>query len=160
MNDLSNSRRTSRRPVAVAAIAGVMALGSAAIATAASPEEVAPSVTVRYNDLNLATEQGAHVLYARIVEAARKVCKPRDADALERVAAPFCQERATMRAVQAVGSSRLAAFYAAQAKRQADSRYRLSGLTTSLPRADTSPSRSPAFPGIARTGATDLRRSP
>ena len=33
-----------------------------------------PSVTVRYADLNLATEEGSRALYARLVNAARQVC--------------------------------------------------------------------------------------
>jgi UrcA family protein len=126
MNVLLIPHRTCRPLIAVVSIAGLLtALGTAATVKAASPEEVAPSVTVSYNDLNLATEQGAHALYARIVEAARKVCAPRDADALGRLAAPYCQQQATARAVQAVGSSRLAALQAAETKRQTGRRYRL-----------------------------------
>ncbi len=118
--------RTFQELVAGILTAGlVMVLGSAAIVKAASPEEVPPSVTVRYDDLNLATERGTHALYARIVEAARKICEPRDADALGRLAVSFCQQQATARAIQAVDNPRLTALYAAEAKRQAGHRYRL-----------------------------------
>ena len=41
------------------------------------PETLGPApVTVRYGDLNLASQEGARVLYGRISTAARKVCGP------------------------------------------------------------------------------------
>jgi UrcA family protein len=100
--------------VATAALAGLLlSLGSAAIARAAGPEEVVPSITIRYDDLDLATEQGTHGLYRRIVEAARKVCEPHDADALGRLAVRYCRQQTISRAVQLVGNPRLAALHAA-----------------------------------------------
>jgi UrcA family protein len=54
----------------------VLATGNA-LADSAAKKTLAPApVSVRYDDLNLANAEGAHVLYNRISEAARKVCGP------------------------------------------------------------------------------------
>lgn len=37
-----------------------------------------PTKTVKFSDLNLATEEGSRVLYARLVSAAEQVCPPSD----------------------------------------------------------------------------------
>jgi UrcA family protein len=84
------------------------------LASAATPESAAPSVTVRYSDLNLGTEQGTEALYARLVSAARAVCGApdiRDLGAL--VAAHACERQAVANAVRDVRSPRLSAIYSA-----------------------------------------------
>jgi UrcA family protein len=87
-------------------------------AYAATPVDAAPSVVVRYGDLNLSTEAGNLALYRRIVAAARQVCPdsgPRDlqASAISRA----CRDAAIARAVTAVPSSRLAEIHALHNKR-------------------------------------------
>jgi UrcA family protein len=86
---------------------------AAGTATAAPPAADAPSATVRYDDLNLATEQGAHTLYRRIATVAKQVCPDGDIRDLSRLAhAQACQKEAIERAVRAVNSPHLAAAYA------------------------------------------------
>ena len=73
-----------------------------------------PSITVRYTDLNLATEDGTTVLYARLVAAAPNVCAVSDIRNLRQVAAAEdCRQQAIANAVRDVHNPRLAAVYAA-----------------------------------------------
>lgn len=92
---------------ALAAFAG--AVGSAQAAAGASD---APTVKVRYSDLDLSTEQGSLALYGRIVAAAYQVCAAdiRDLDAM--AAARECRAQAIARAVRDVNSPKLASVYA------------------------------------------------
>ena len=72
-----------------------------------------PSVTVRYDDLDLATKQGAHTLYRRIVAAAEKVCPDYQTRDLGRITrAQSCRAAAISRAVRQVNSPQLAVIYA------------------------------------------------
>jgi UrcA family protein len=93
----------------LAAVSACMIGGMAQVARAAEP---APSVTVSYSDLNLASAPGANALYARIVSAARVVCGASEVDirnlrslADER----SCESNAIAQAVHAVHSPALAA---------------------------------------------------
>lgn len=73
-----------------------------------------PSSTVDYRDLNLSTEQGSQLLYARIVAAANAVCVVENIRVLKAVAArETCREQSIARAVRSIDSPRLAAIYAA-----------------------------------------------
>jgi UrcA family protein len=77
-----------------------------------------PSITVKYADLNLATDVGAHELYSRIAIAARAVCPDaniRDLGAFS--SSKMCQSEAIARAVQDVRNPRLAAVYSARTNR-------------------------------------------
>jgi UrcA family protein len=89
------------------------------VAPAASPNDEAPSVRVRYDDLNLSTVTGTNALYQRIVKAARQVCpdsySSRDLDT--RVASDHCQAAAIAKAVRDVNSPRLAAIHASHTSR-------------------------------------------
>ena len=101
---------------ASAALTACLIVGASASATAyaAAPAVTSPSVRVNYRDLNLATEQGAAALYARIVSAARRVCAPRDMRILVEVAAAHaCEAQAVAQAVRTVNNPRLAATYSA-----------------------------------------------
>jgi len=102
----------------VAMIAGCLVAAVASVAAATPAPDDVPSVTVRYADLDLTTEAGAHTLYRRIRLAARAVCPSADSRDLARLAVTqSCQEQAIARAVQAVSSPRLAAVYATHARR-------------------------------------------
>ena len=91
----------------IGACASVQAGEACAIAQTAHPGN---SVTVSYRDLNLATTEGAHVLYARISHAARAVCGVSDIRDLGAVAASqACQREAIAQAVGTVHSAQLAA---------------------------------------------------
>ncbi|HEY2807250.1 MAG TPA: UrcA family protein [Steroidobacteraceae bacterium] len=93
--------------VAVGACASVQAGEACAVAQSARPGN---AVTVSYRDLNLATAEGAHALYARITHAARSVCSAGDIRDLGAVAASqVCQREAIAQAVGTVHSSQLAA---------------------------------------------------
>jgi len=112
----------------LAAAAGAVLLGAAPLGATASPAvepvvtastDAVPTVAVKYGDLNVATERGARILLGRIRLAADEVC-PAAADIrdLNRVAARNrCMRQAIERAVQQVGSSRLAAVFSAQSGR-------------------------------------------
>jgi UrcA family protein len=114
MSSLSRKNSTAARTTRVlTAVTAVLALGACAIANAA-PTTTAPSVTVRYDDLNLAGDSGTRVLYARIVAAARQVCAApdiRDLGAL--AAARDCADHAIAQAVSDVHNPKLVAVFAA-----------------------------------------------
>jgi UrcA family protein len=86
---------------------------SAAVTTtaaAATPSQEGPSVRVRYDDLNLATEAGTKILYSRIVNAAHDVCAFADSRELSlRAMSERCQSAAITKAVNEVHSTQLAA---------------------------------------------------
>ena len=56
--------------VIIAVVAGVPASHAEDVATRSD----VPSIAVKYSDLNLATEEGARILYRRLEAAATKVC--------------------------------------------------------------------------------------
>jgi len=108
----------SRRMWAVASVAGCLFAASAAMAGEPPQSADVPHVAVKYNDLNLNTDQGAVALYHRIVAAARLVCPTADGHDLKGfVASRSCQAAAVARAVQAVPSPQLAAVYEAHGPR-------------------------------------------
>jgi UrcA family protein len=123
---MSMVSRTSKPPLLVRASAAVGAtlitalgatliIGAATSAFAAARAAEAPSVRVRYNDLNLATEQGTLALYARIVSAAHEVCRVSDMRDLQQIgAAKQCRAQAIEHAVRDVGNQRLAEVYTAR----------------------------------------------
>ena len=83
---------------------------------AGTPAVDAPSVSVRYDDLNLSTSAGVNTLYRRISMAAREVCPDiysRDPHVF--VAARYCQAAAVTKAVSEVNNPRLAMLHAAHA---------------------------------------------
>lgn len=88
------------------AIVGVVA---SVASFAATPGVDAPSVSVRYDDLNLSTTAGVDTLYRRISAAARDVCPDiysRDTHTV--LAAQRCQAAAISRAVSQVNNPSLA----------------------------------------------------
>lgn len=102
-----------RTTVACTVLAAGAAIGAVSGAHAATAD--APALTVRYSDLNLATEQGSLILYGRIVAAARQVCVVDDLRDLRAFnAGKACREQAIARAVRDVNSPMLASVYAAR----------------------------------------------
>jgi UrcA family protein len=73
------SHTASGRHIARVIFAAVAAtiLGAPASHAQVTYENDVPSVTVKYSDLNLATEEGSRALYRRLVAAAEKVCPTR-----------------------------------------------------------------------------------
>src|ERR1700742_67815 len=119
----ATSRQKLYRQTLVLA-AAVAASAAAAMASAATPvanvsysSDNVPSIAVRYDDLNLSTEQGTRQLYQRIKSAAREVCPvalSRDLTAI--ASSEHCQSKAIAQAVQAVNNPALASIHAAHAR--------------------------------------------
>lgn len=103
----------------LAAAAGAVLLGAAPLAATAGTDADAPAMAVSYGDLDLSTESGARILFERIQVAADEVCPAvPDIRDLNRVATHSrCVRGAIARAVQQVGSPRLAAVFSAQSAR-------------------------------------------
>ena len=70
----------------------------------------APSVTVRYADLDLSSPAGANALYQRIQAAAKQVCSA-GADPIEQISRRGCYRRAVDNAVRKVNSPLLIAVH-------------------------------------------------
>jgi UrcA family protein len=91
--------------------AGLLAVATGANASVASNygfREV-PKVSVRYDDLDLATRNGRSTLYHRLRRAAAQVCPDSDAAELGRyMRSQSCQIAAVQRAVRAIGGPMVA----------------------------------------------------
>jgi UrcA family protein len=115
--------RVSRSPLvstltATAAVAGLLFAGAATAGGPASTATVEVArVAVSYGDLDLDTEHGAATLQRRIAAAARQVCgapSPRELRLYQK--AQECTTAAIARAVEEVGSPRLAKLHAARGR--------------------------------------------
>jgi UrcA family protein len=107
-------RRTRARAVM---FVGCILAAAASLTQAATPASEVPSVTVKYADLNLSTDEGTNRLYSRITSAARAVCEREGSRDLATFAASrACESAAIARAVSEVHSARLAAAYATRIK--------------------------------------------
>jgi UrcA family protein len=114
--DMNRSRSRSR---AFAAALGAAAVTLSSFVYAADEMGDAPDATletvVMYADLNLDTDAGVQVLHRRIANAVRRVCPNYDArDLGEAQIVRACREQAMARAVEAIGSTRLAALEASR----------------------------------------------
>jgi UrcA family protein len=92
-------------------------LGFAMAAGAATVDNGAPSLVVRYSTQSLATEGGVQQLYRRILGAAKEVCAEdsvRDLTAHARIEA--CRAQAVAHAIQHIDNTRLATLYAGSSK--------------------------------------------
>jgi UrcA family protein len=100
------------RTVALLVISGLLFAESG---MAVTPVDEAPSITVRYHDLNLSSPEGVAALYRRIHTAAVDVCK--QAEGPQLVNRIFwnewndCVAYAVANAVQAVHNEKLSAYY-------------------------------------------------
>jgi UrcA family protein len=107
-----NSHRSIVRTLAVIALAGAPSLLLADLATAAVVGEAAPSVTVRYHDLNLNSPAGIAGLYARIRGAAGEVCRTLESRDFERKSYwDVCFNHAVADAVKQVHNRTLSAYH-------------------------------------------------
>ena len=91
-------------------------VGATAVSAAGTGND-APSVTVKYSQDSLATNDGVSVLYRRIRFAATKVCPDAsigDLEAQYRVAQ--CREQAVAVAIRQIGNPQLVALHAKQSK--------------------------------------------
>lgn len=107
---------TSKLTTLRRSLAFVGALAALAVTTtsfAGSQTDRAPTVTVRFGDLNLSSDAGVKTLYRRISNAARKVCPDSESRDLGIAAASEgCQAAAVARAVRELNNSKLALVHA------------------------------------------------
>jgi UrcA family protein len=119
----SQHRLSAFRPQAAFAmiLSGIVSAAGVGVgvgaASAATPEESVPSLVVKYDPGSLTTEQGAHVLYRRIVAAAEKVCPQSPGGILVSGPVRQCRAQSITRAVEQVNDSRLAAIHAAASRK-------------------------------------------
>jgi len=97
----------------LAAVTACMAVGLASVAHGATPE-AAPSVTVSFGDLNLASAKGVDTLYARITAAAHQVCDGDIHDLNTYAIARACVRQAIANAVRDLPDTRVASSLAAR----------------------------------------------
>lgn len=110
----ATSKLTSLRSTLFVASAFAM-LAATTTSFAASPNTDVPSVTVRFDDLNLETTAGVNALYRRISNAARDVCPDAySRDLLTVTASERCQAAAVSRAVQQLNNPKLALLHASR----------------------------------------------
>lgn len=104
-----------KRYAPVVAAIGVLTSGSFGVnAQGAEQAPEVPSVTVPYADLNLNTQAGLEVLYARLRAAAREVCNVREGRPLiEAIESRRCYHQVFDTAVDNVKSVRLDALHRA-----------------------------------------------
>ena len=106
------SYRSIVRTVAMVVFAGVPPLLLTGLATAAVSDDAAPSVTVRYHDLNLNDPEGVAILYGRIRRAADEVCHSLDGRDLMRESFwSECFNHAVAKAVNTVHNTSLSAYH-------------------------------------------------
>jgi UrcA family protein len=111
MTTAASKLTTFRRSLTVAGAFAALAVTT--VSFAAPPSDKLPSVTVRFDDLNLATSAGVDALYHRISSAARSVCRDESSRDLKFVAAiEHCRADAIARAVREVNSPHLALLHA------------------------------------------------
>jgi UrcA family protein len=102
----------------IAVLVGCLLAGTVGAAQAATSTEAVPTVVVRYGDLDLATSDGAQVLYQRISVAARQVCPVENSRAVSQIGKNrACREAAIERAVNAVNNPHLLAMRFEHVKR-------------------------------------------
>jgi UrcA family protein len=98
------------RIVAAAIVAFAVGVPASSFAQAPLQDGSIPTVIVNYSDLNLATPQGSHALYQRLVGAAQQVCPKRSyaSELSHNREAQRCVTAAVERAVKQVKSPQFA----------------------------------------------------
>ena len=95
-----------------AAIMTTVAVIGFALSAAASAGTDTPTLTVKYNDLNVESEQGARELYSRLRTASRHVCSAFEGRELrQRAAWKECYQEALTKAVMDLNVERLTALH-------------------------------------------------
>ena len=106
------SSRFIARMVGVAALTVLPSLVAIESASAGAISEDAPSVKVRYGDLNLTSQEGIASLYRRIRYAAGVVCSALDGrDPMRETLWHDCYNHAVANAVLAVHNETLSAYH-------------------------------------------------
>ena len=121
MNNPIRSRFLSTIPVIAASLLSLAFAAHAGPASVNQPQDVLAK-TVTYGDLNLESEQGAKVLYARLRSAARQVCRPVEGIELSSQRAwSTCVDEAVSSAVIKVNRERVTALHNQTTSRSAKS---------------------------------------
>jgi UrcA family protein len=91
---------------------GIVSAACVGAASAATPEEDTLSVAVQYDPQNVSTQEGAKVLYRKLVRAAADVC-PADSSSPHLLSRSVqeCREQSIARAVFKVNNPSLVAVY-------------------------------------------------
>jgi UrcA family protein len=106
------SYRSIVRSVAMVLFAGLSSLLLTELSFAAVYDEPAPSVTVRFHDLNLNSPEGIASLYGRIRGAAEQVCRSLESrDLMRKSQWQDCFSHAVADAVEAVHNEPLSAYH-------------------------------------------------
>ena len=93
-------------------LCGAVGASMAGSVVAATPNDDVPRISVRYDAKVLGSDDGARVLYRRIVNAAERVCPDMSADPhFVSRAAQICRNEAILRAVRQIDNPRLAAIH-------------------------------------------------
>lgn len=113
-----NTTKTSTRLRGLIATATLTALASSfTVVSAAADSTDAPTLVVKYGDLNVSSPRGAAALYNRIAAAANEVCNSFSIDSRNLVAQArlnACVHKAIRDAVTKVGQPELFAIYNAK----------------------------------------------
>lgn len=112
---VANNKRSRLAPVAM--LVGSLFAGSFAVAPVVSAQE-APSIVVKYSDLDLSTSDGVSTLYKRITAAASAVCPYQGERELGlKSIGQACRDAAVEHAVRSIHNAELAAIRDEHAKR-------------------------------------------
>jgi UrcA family protein len=113
MTSIANRFETLRQAApALTALSVCLLAGVSGVAHATTAAAPAPTVTVPYGDLNLASTKGSDALHARIVFAARQVCAVDDVNIRnlhELALAQSCERAAIAHAEESVSGPKMAA---------------------------------------------------
>lgn len=108
----ANQSRSTVRDALYAGSLLILAWGVSISSAVAADGPVPLTRTVDYGDLNLDSERGAKILYARLQEAAEDVCTPFEGRDLDRKARwQACFDQALTAAVARVNKSRVTALH-------------------------------------------------
>jgi UrcA family protein len=120
MNTLESTRqvRVVRPKITLAMIlCGVVGAAGIGAVSAATPDDEASSVAVKYQPQDLSTQDGARALYRKLVRAAEEVCPTNSASPLvPSTAVAECRAQSIARAVFKINNPSLVAVYNASVK--------------------------------------------
>jgi UrcA family protein len=109
---MSHSERVKIVAMTLSTAVVATALAGTAIAARAAPTDDRPQAVVRYDDLNLASDAGTHVLLRRLRQAAHRVCDiPGTREMTLLIASRSCYQQALQSAVHSVHNERLSSLY-------------------------------------------------
>jgi UrcA family protein len=107
------------RPKITLAMISCVVVGAAGVGavSAATPGEESPSIAVKYAPQSLSTDDGARVLYRKLVRAAEEVCPTNSDSLLPSRAVAECRAQSLARAVFKINNPSLVAVYNNSTKR-------------------------------------------